>query len=93
MVCICTMFKMCRGPITDVHVDGLWSKNGYTGVRLLSAGSPIKRIKLANIYGTYLQKVDPVTGDLLLDSTGTKLLDERAFQIFRKDEACLRINW
>ena len=47
------VFEMCRGPIEDVAVDGLWAKDGYTAVRLLSAGSPVRRIRLANIFGTY----------------------------------------
>jgi hypothetical protein len=47
------IFEMSRGPIEDVAVDGLWAKDGYTAVRLLSAGSPIRRIRLANIFGTY----------------------------------------
>jgi len=51
------MGEMSRGPIEDIHVDGLWSENGYTAVRLLSAGSPIRRVKLANIFGTYRTNV------------------------------------
>jgi hypothetical protein len=47
------IFEMSRGAIEDVVVDGLWAKDGYTAVRLLSAGSPIRRIRLANIFGTY----------------------------------------
>ena len=47
------IFEMSRGPIEDVAVDGIWAKDGYTAVRLLSAGSPIRRIRLANIFGTY----------------------------------------
>ena len=47
------IFEMSRGAIEDVAVDGLWAKDGYTAVRLLSAGSPIRRIRLANIFGTY----------------------------------------
>jgi hypothetical protein len=46
-------FEMSRGPIEDVAVDGVWATDGYTAVRLLSAGSPIRRIRLANIFGTY----------------------------------------
>ena len=46
-------WEMSRGPIEDVAVDGLWATNGWTAVRLLSAGSPIRRIRLANIFGTY----------------------------------------
>jgi hypothetical protein len=51
------IYEMCRGPIEDVLVDGIWSKDGYTAVRLLSAGSPIRRIRLANIFGTYRYNV------------------------------------
>jgi hypothetical protein len=47
------IFEMSRGPIEDVAVDGVWAEDGYTAVRLLSAGSPIRRIRLANIFGTY----------------------------------------
>lgn len=52
-----SMFELSRGPITDILVDGIWSVDGYTGVRLLSAGSPIQRVKLANIFGTYRYNV------------------------------------
>jgi hypothetical protein len=41
----------------------------------------IDSLSWPNIEATYLQKVDPVTGELLLDSTGTKLLDERASEV------------
>ena len=52
-----SMYEMSRGPITDILVDGIWAENGYAAVRLLSAGSPIRRIKLANIFGTYRYNV------------------------------------
>ena len=45
--------EMCRGPISDIQVDGIWGENSYTAVRLLSAGSPVSRVRLSNIYGTY----------------------------------------
>jgi hypothetical protein len=48
-----TMFEMSRGPITDIEVDGIWSENGYTGVRLLSGGSPISRVRISNIFGSF----------------------------------------
>ncbi len=51
------IFEMSRGPIEDIAVDGLWGKDGYTAVRLLSAGSPIRRIRLANIFGTFRYNV------------------------------------
>ena len=47
------IFEMSRGPIEDVVVDGVWANDGYTAVRLLSAGSPVRRVRLANIFGTY----------------------------------------
>lgn len=49
--------EMARGPISDIQVDGLFSDNGYTAVRLLSAGSPVSRIRLSNIFGTYRYNV------------------------------------
>ena len=42
-----------RGPITDIQIDGLWSENGYRAVRINSCGSTVKRVSIANIYGTY----------------------------------------
>ena len=56
-----SMFELDRGPITDIVVDGIWSDDGYTGVRLLSAGSPIRRIKLTNLFGTYRYNVVSLT--------------------------------
>ncbi len=47
------MAEMSRGPIEDIQVDGLWAENGYTGVRILSAGSPVRRIHIANIFGSF----------------------------------------
>lgn len=49
--------EMARGPISDVQVDGLFCENGYTAVRLLSAGSPVSRVRLSNIFGTYRYNV------------------------------------
>jgi hypothetical protein len=53
----CGYFEMSRGPIEDVSVDGIFAENGYTAVRLLSAGSPVRRIRLANIFGTFRNNV------------------------------------
>jgi len=49
--------EMSRGPIEDVAVDGLFAEDGWTAVRLLSAGSPIRRISIRNIVGTYRYNV------------------------------------
>lgn len=51
------MYEMVRGPIEDITVDGLYSENGYTGVRLLSAGSPVRRVRLSNVFGTFRYNV------------------------------------
>jgi hypothetical protein len=53
----CGYFEMSHGPIEDVCADGIFAENGYTAVRLLSAGSPLRRIKLSNIFGTYRYNV------------------------------------
>lgn len=47
--------EMCKtqGDIENISVDGLFSDNGYTGVRLLSCGSKMKNITIRNVYGTY----------------------------------------
>ncbi|MDR2774832.1 MAG: hypothetical protein LBC19_08835 [Tannerella sp.] len=47
------MFEASRGPITDIRIDGLWAPNGFTAVRLLSGGSPVKRVHISNIYGSF----------------------------------------
>lgn len=49
--------EMTRGPITDIVVDSVFCEDGWTAVRLLSHGSPIRRVKLANIFGTYRYNV------------------------------------
>lgn len=46
-------YEMSRGAIEDIVVDGIYSTNCWTGVRLLSHGNPVKRVRLQNIYGTY----------------------------------------
>lgn len=47
------MFEMSRGPIEDVTAEGIFAENGYTAVRLLSAGSPIRRVKISGIFGSF----------------------------------------
>lgn len=44
-----------RGPIGDIEVDGIFSDKGHSAVRMLSAGSPVRRISVSNVFGTYYQ--------------------------------------
>lgn len=45
--------QMCQGPIEDVTIEDLVCTNGYTGTRFLSAGSPIRRVKVSKVRGTF----------------------------------------
>ncbi len=45
--------EITRGNIVNVLVDGLYSENGYTGVRLLSSGSQMKNVSIRNLFGTF----------------------------------------
>jgi hypothetical protein len=45
--------EMTRGPIDDIEIDGIFAENGYAAVRLLSAGSPVSRVRISNIYGSF----------------------------------------
>jgi hypothetical protein len=69
------IFEMSRGAIEDVVVGGVWAKDGYTGVRLLSAGSPIRRIRLANIFGSYRYNVVSFTNHKVHPGTASTFED------------------
>lgn len=43
------------GPISDIQVDGVFGDNSLRAVRLLSTHSPVSRISISNIFGTYYQ--------------------------------------
>jgi hypothetical protein len=46
-------WEISNGPITDIQIDGLWASNCFRAVRLLSTGTPVKRISISNIFGSY----------------------------------------
>lgn len=43
------------GPITDVTIDGIFSEDCHSAVRLLSANCPVKNVHITNVHGTYFQ--------------------------------------
>ena len=49
------------GPISDISVDGVFGANSLRGVRLLSIKSPVERISISNIYGTFYQNAVSLT--------------------------------
>lgn len=69
------MYEMTRGPIEDIAVDGIYSEDGYTAVRLLSAGSPVRRIRLSNIFGTYRYNVVSFTNHQVHPGTASSFDD------------------
>lgn len=42
-----------RGTIEHVTIDGVYCDNGYTGVRLLSRGDPVRNVTIRNIHGAF----------------------------------------
>lgn len=51
----------CDGPISDIQVDGVFGANSLRGVRLLSMTSPVTRISVNNIFGTFYQNAIGLT--------------------------------
>ena len=47
------LVELSRGPITDIRVDGIWAEHAWRAVRINSCGSPVKRVNISNIFGTY----------------------------------------
>lgn len=43
------------GPIEDIEIDGIFGEHSLRGVRLQSTKSPVRRISIANIFGTFYQ--------------------------------------
>lgn len=43
------------GPIEDIEIDGVFGEHSLRGVRLLSLKSPVERITVNNVFGTFYQ--------------------------------------
>ncbi|MDR1479758.1 MAG: hypothetical protein LBJ00_12565 [Planctomycetaceae bacterium] len=48
-------WEVTQGAITDIRIDGVWATNCFRAVRFLSTGTPIKRISISNIFGSYFR--------------------------------------
>lgn len=48
-----TRSEITRGAIEDVEISGIYCNNGYTGVRLLSCGDPVRNISISEIHGKF----------------------------------------
>ncbi|MDR1140669.1 MAG: hypothetical protein LBL62_03185, partial [Planctomycetaceae bacterium] len=48
-------WEVTKGAITDIQIDGVWATNCFRAVRFLSTGTPIKRISVSNIFGSYFR--------------------------------------
>ena len=47
--------EIARGPIEDIVVDGIFAGDRcLTGVRLLSCGSDVRRIRISNVFGRFM---------------------------------------
>lgn len=49
------------GPIEDISIDGLYAEGCHSAVRILSSGSPMRRISISNVFGTYYKYVVGIT--------------------------------
>jgi hypothetical protein len=43
------------GPITDIEIDGIFSADCHSAVRILGRAYPVERISISNVFGTYYQ--------------------------------------
>jgi len=48
-----TRSEITRGPIEEIEISGIYCNNGYTGVRLLSSGDPVRNISISEIHGKF----------------------------------------
>ena len=49
------------GPISDISIDGVFGEHSLRGVRLLSLKSPLERVSIQNVYGTFYQNAIGIT--------------------------------
>lgn len=43
----------CDGPIGDIEIDGVFGEGSHRAVRLLSMRSPVSRVSVSNVFGTF----------------------------------------
>ncbi|MDR2430096.1 MAG: hypothetical protein LBD14_04265 [Puniceicoccales bacterium] len=50
-------YEITRGPIHDIQIDGLWATDCFRAVRFLTTGTPIRRVSISNIFGSFQRNV------------------------------------
>jgi hypothetical protein len=63
------------GPIEDITVDGIYSVDCHSAVRLLSTGSQVRRIHITNVYGSYYEYCIALS-KFYMDRSGTGQYDQ-----------------
>lgn len=58
-------------PISDIDIDGIYSENCHSAVRLLSTGGPVRRISIRNIHGTFYRYAVGITHFFNTDRRGS----------------------
>lgn len=44
-----------NGPISNIQVDGIFSEDSHSAVRLLTVTQPVENINITNVFGSYYQ--------------------------------------
>lgn len=60
-----------HGPITNIEINGIYSENCHSAVRLLLVNEKIENIHISNIFGTYYQYCIGVTKFYPGETTGS----------------------
>lgn len=58
------------GDITNINIDGIYSEDCHSAVRLLAAKQSVKNIHISNVYGTYFQYCIGITRFYPTDDKG-----------------------
>ena len=78
---------MKEGPIKDVRIENLSSKNAYTFVRLLSAGQPVENVVVDGVSGGFRMNVVNIDSWRFPAGTGSlRNITLRNFRVHKTDD-------